>query len=86
MSHVRIEIRCGEECLPDPTQRQVECREHVEVVPADGLLDTEVRERKRQQQLQRCDKLFAVIVEGFGSRIQILEVFGEVHLSLRQHV
>src|SRR4051794_30066307 len=55
--HVRIEgIRRGEERLSEPAQGEVEGGEHVEVVAAHRLLDAEVRERERQQQLQRRDE------------------------------
>ena len=56
--HVRIKcIRRGEERLTEPAQGEVERGEHVEVVPAHRLLDAEVGERERQQQLQRGDEI-----------------------------
>ena len=69
MQHVRVQRpRRGEERLTQPAHREVEGGEHVEVVAAHRLLDTEVRERERQQQLQRGDEILAVVVQRLGDR------------------
>src|SRR4051812_11660739 len=57
VGHVRVEVCRREERFAEPAQGQVEGGEHIEVVTAHGLLDAEVRERERQQNLERGDEV-----------------------------